>query len=144
MEGSWGRVLDVERPGCSRERLRVEAGSALTAHGFPKAARLRARPEYLRVQQGGRKLHGSRFLVVISPAEGGRQSTRLGITVSSKVGNAVVRNRIKRVVREAFRLGTLPFPAASDVVVIAKPGDGLLTLAAVQDELARILARVRR
>lgn len=71
------------------------------------------------MQDGGRKIHTDSFLVFVSPQrEPG--PTRIGITASRKLGGAVVRNRVKRLVREAFRRHKLLFPAGLDVVFIAK------------------------
>jgi ribonuclease P protein component len=83
-----------------------------------KAARLRRRHDFLQVQQRGRRLFSGDVLVVGRDSGGPRP--RIGITVSSKVGNAVERNRVKRWVREAWRSldGDLP---ALDLVVIARP-----------------------
>lgn len=86
---------------------------------------MRKRPDLVRVQRDGKARH-SRYFVVVSDIAG---SGRLGITVSRKVGNAVVRNRVKRVVREFVRTACAPNPAWTrswlgeglDVVVIAKP-----------------------
>ena len=84
-----------------------------------KAARLRRRREFLAVQQRGRKLYAGEVLVLALDAGGAR--ARIGITVSSKIANAVARNRVKRWVREAFRAveGDLP---AVDLVVVARRG----------------------
>ncbi len=60
--------------------------------------------------------------------------SRLGITVTRKIGGAVQRNRIKRVVREAFRLSPDRLPRGIDLVVIAKPGAHELGLAEVTAE----------
>jgi ribonuclease P protein component len=86
---------------------------------FPKATRLRRRREFLAVQQRGRRLYAGEVLVLALEAGGDR--ARIGITVSSKVANAVARNRVKRWVREAFRAvrGDLP---PVDLVVVARRG----------------------
>ncbi len=81
--------------------------------------RLKLRREFLRVSGGGHKVHSARFLVLVL-ARGDEAPTRLGITVTRKVANAVGRNRIKRVLREVFRRNRALFPAGCDVVVIAK------------------------
>jgi ribonuclease P protein component len=73
----------------------------------------------LRVQDGGKKLHTDSFLVFVSP-QPDPGMTRVGVTASRKVGGAVRRNRVKRLVREAFRRHKLLFPAGLDVVFIAK------------------------
>jgi ribonuclease P protein component len=65
--------------------------------------------------------------------------SRLGVTVSSRVGNAVVRNRIKRLVREIFREWRQYLGAALDIVVIAKPDAAHITHAQAATELQRAL-----
>ena len=90
----------------------------------PKRGRLSRSAEFERVYRQGRSV-GNRFLVLYSfprssagePADG----PRLGVSVSRKVGGAVDRNRVKRLLREAF--GTLAerIPADHDVVVVARP-----------------------
>lgn len=95
---------------------------------FPARLRLKQRREFLRVQRGGRKHHVRHFIVFVSPrlstngdhASGEPPPTRLGITVTRKIGNAVARNRIKRLVREVFRRHRQALPAGLDVVWVAK------------------------
>lgn len=71
------------------------------------------------MQQAGRKLHSDSFLVFVLPrSETG--GTRVGVTASRKLGGAVARNRVKRLVREVFRRHRLLFPTGLDVVFIAK------------------------
>jgi ribonuclease P protein component len=82
-----------------------------------KEMRLRRRAEFVAVQSGGRKLHGRHVLVLAK--EQHLPVGRLGITVTKKVGNAVVRNRIKRMLREWLRLNGW-IPPGWDVVVVAK------------------------
>ncbi len=86
---------------------------------LPKAARLRRRREFLQVQQRGRRLYAGEVLVLAHAASG--SGPRIGITVSSKVANAVGRNRVKRWVREAFRAIRTDLPPV-DLVVIARKG----------------------
>lgn len=91
--------------------------------GLPRECRLRKKGEFNRVYRRGRRLHGEGFsLVAAANAEG---CTRLGISVQKKTGNAVERNRIKRIIREAFRLQRECFPTGSDIVLTVRPGFSL-------------------
>ena len=100
--------------------------------GFRKNERLLRRTEYLRVQNHGRKLHTDAFLVFALPT--GRQRPRVGVTVSKKVGNAVQRNRVKRLVREVYRRNKANVPERTDVVFVAKQKAAGLTYAAVEEQ----------
>ncbi len=105
-----------------------------------KAERLRRRSEFLAVQGRGKKLHTERFLVFVLGRSDSLAPTRLGITVSKKVGSAVVRNRIKRQVREAFRHRKALFPSGLDVVFVAKRN----AVGAESDEVAWEIERLCR
>ena len=104
---------------------------------FPKAAHLTRRSEFLSLSRGGRRVHTSHF-VVISKANNKGQS-RLGITVSGKVGNSVVRNRIKRQVREFFRRHRADLPMATDFLIIARSGAASLVGQLITSELERAM-----
>ncbi|HKJ71042.1 MAG TPA: ribonuclease P protein component [Gammaproteobacteria bacterium] len=76
-------------------------GTESASRGFPQAQRLKRPEEFRRVFDQGSKAVGRFFVVFARPVDGG--PARLGVAVSRKVGNAVRRNRIKRVIREEFR-----------------------------------------
>lgn len=107
---------------------------------LPKAARLRRRREFLPVQERGRRLFAGEVLVLASKASAGRP--RIGITVSSKVANAVGRNLVKRWVREAFRELQPSLPAV-DLVVIARKGAVAMGLGGVRRALEAARDRLR-
>jgi ribonuclease P protein component len=104
---------------------------------FARTARLRRRREFLEVQQRGRRIYSGDLLVLA--LDSGTPRPRIGITVSSRVGNAVERNRVKRWIREGWRsvAGDLP---ALDVVVIARPAALSAGLAGVRRAFARAAA----
>lgn len=116
---------------------------------YPESLRLKRRAEFRRVQTRGRRVHTPHFLIILHPRPD--EGQKLGITVTKKVGTAVQRNRVKRLVREVFRQNRECFPIGADVVVIAKRGAPQLDFATVKDELLRVervlkaaLVRARR
>jgi ribonuclease P protein component len=100
---------------------------------LPKAARIRRRREFLAVQERGARLYAGEVLVLSRGP--GADRARIGITVSSKVANAVGRNRVKRWVREAFREIQAGLPPV-DLVVIARAGALTMGLAGARRALA--------
>src|SRR4051812_29704194 len=106
------------------QRLTVEEHPRPTApRGRPKRGRLSRSAEFERVYRQGRSV-GNRFLVLYAfPRAGARGSEgpRLGLSVSRKVGGAVDRNRVKRLLREAFAVEGERVPADHDVVLVARP-----------------------
>lgn len=106
---------------------------------FPKAVRLLRRPEFTRLSAGRPGFTGPAFLVVWKLNQFGY--ARLGVTASRKVGCAVVRNRIKRHVREFFRLHRMSLPAF-DMNVIARSRAAALDGKALRVELARIFQQI--
>lgn len=86
---------------------------------FAKADRLHRRREFEQLSRNGRKAVNRQFVALYRPAAG--PVCRLGVTVSRKVGNAVVRNRVKRLIREFFRQNRCLLDPACDVNIIARP-----------------------
>ncbi len=82
--------------------------------------RLTKRAEFTRVLGQETKSVRAILVVTCAPRENAGLPTRLGLTVSGKVGNAIVRNRIKRALREAFRLDYALIAPGMDLVVTAR------------------------
>lgn len=98
---------DEKRPGRDQtpasEGPQAINGSPLLGSGLPKETRLRKRAEFLRVYDKGVRFEGRFMTVFILPGE--QEIHRVGITATKKaIGNAVQRNRAKRLLRESFRL----------------------------------------
>jgi ribonuclease P protein component len=108
---------------------------------FPSAARVRRRVEYLAIQNRGRRLVGPNLLLFALPALPG--GGRLGVTVSKKVGGAVLRNRVKRWIRDCYRRRRPEFPPGLDLVVVARPPAAQADHRAVCNELASLARRLR-
>ena len=104
--------------------------------GFPPEFRMTYASEFRRARLGGRKTHTPHFLIYSLKKVDG--PSRLGLTVSRKVGGAVVRNRVKRLLREIFRRWNDRLPFELDISIIAKPGSGTLLLSQIQEELSII------
>lgn len=110
------------------------------------AGRLSRSADFERVYRKGRA-QGNRHLVVYAFPRGGTDGPRLGVSVSRKVGGAVQRNRVKRLLREAFRARSEGLPTDHDYVVVARPEARELAeregLAGVERSLDELLAGVR-
>lgn len=100
---------------------------------FGKDRRLRASAEFVRVQRAGRRVTSPHFVFLIAAREVEGPS-RMGLVVSRKVGNAVVRNRVKRLCRECFRRDVAKLPDGIDLVIIARGDPTGLDFASVSRE----------
>lgn len=112
---------------------------------LPKEGRIRKHADYALCYEQGRRHHTGNFILFIFPRPGSG-ITRVGMAVSRKVGNAVTRNRLKRLLREFFRLHQALLPSDSDIVTVAKKhaGQSRLDLALVSAELEPLLRRQQR
>lgn len=111
---------------------------------FGRERRIRRRADFVRVQSNGERATSRHFVLLVcarEPAPGvgepRRAPSRLGVVATRKVGDATMRNRIKRLCRECFRLWPGFVPDGIDLVVIAREGADELTLDRVRDEWSR-------
>jgi ribonuclease P protein component len=112
-----------------------------------KRGRLSRSADFERVYRQGRSV-ANRYLVVHAfprPDADAVEGARLGLSVSRKVGGAVERNQVKRLLREAFAAEADAVPADRDVVLVARPPIRELAdregLAGVRTALAELVAR---
>jgi ribonuclease P protein component len=119
---------------------------------FGPADRLHRRAEYLRLQKLGARYQTAHFVMyagTLAEVERSLARSRLGMTVSRRIGSAVVRNRTRRRVRECYRLELRSmFPEGTALIVIARSGAGALKTPAIAGELlhaaAKLAARIAR
>jgi ribonuclease P protein component len=113
------------------------------SEALPKHTRLAKRPEFVRVYETGRKQF-SRYAVLFF-AGNDREHSRIGITVTKKVGKANIRNRLKRWTREVYRRQREPLgldAQALDIVVNVKPSAAQTSYEEFSRDLARVLERI--
>lgn len=108
-----------------------------------KTDRLLKPSDFARVRKEGRRVFARRFTLFVAP--NGLTHSRLGLSVGKRVGCAVVRNRVKRLIREFFRLNREEIETAlggpRDILVSAKSADGL----GRYDDLAEeLMAAIRK
>ncbi len=108
---------------------------------FPKSARLLKSLEFKRVYDGSLFAADDTLVIKAVPNESGQ--LRLGLSVSRKVGNAVVRNRWKRRIREAFRRHRGELMLGLDIVVRPKRG-GVCDSEKIDLSIKKLLARISK
>ncbi len=110
---------------------------------FPKSTHIRSRLDFARVYDQGSRL--SDAILLLTAARNDEPQTRIGLSVSKRCGNAVHRNRWKRLIREAFRLTRAEMPSGLDLVVQPRSGTGTEPDAlAVRRSLASLVKRVAK
>lgn len=109
----------------------------MTRYGLPASARVRDGRDFRRIYRHGRRAHGATMVVVGLPRRS--EGLRLGVSVSKDHGGAVRRNKIKRLLREAFRLERPDLPGAFDLVLIPRPSKNKLVLSELRAELRALV-----
>jgi ribonuclease P protein component len=108
---------------------------------FPQSHRMKTPAEFDRCYK--RKRSASNDVLIVYACENGLAHPRLGCSVSKKIGNAVVRNRFKRLFREAFRLAQHDLPPGVDLVLIPRRGNEP-TLEVVKESIVTLAGQAAR
>ncbi|WP_209810570.1 ribonuclease P protein component [Ammoniphilus resinae] len=104
--------------------------------------RLRDQDDFQKVFQKGRSTANRQFVIYVLPKEG-QDQLKIGISVSKKLGKAVVRNRIKRLIREALRLNLSSIKWTGDLIVIARGPVAEMGYQEVADSLVHCLKKAK-
>jgi ribonuclease P protein component len=108
----------------------------------PAPARLRKRAEFLAVRRGEKRR--GRFFLLEVLERGDQDAARVGFTVTKKVGNAVVRNRIRRRLKEAVRVHAVgDMQRGNDYVIVGREDVLAGPFAEIKTELSRRLRKTR-
>lgn len=103
------------------------------AFSFPKRERVLTRTDFVNANREGKRYHTAHFAVTFRKNR--LEVSRLGIITSKKAGNAVTRNRIRRIIREFYRLHKAYVPEGCDILIAAKKEAGDLDFWKVREEL---------
>ena len=133
-DGGWSQR--IEAPAAKKPSSPDSIRACLTSQAFPKSARLLRRGEFRRVYDEGARRSASLCTIFLRP--NGLAQSRLGITASTKLGNAVLRNRLKRRVREVFRRCYARLPGGWDILVNPRVPVATVPFAALERELWRL------
>ena len=115
----------------------ASAPSLQERYFLKKHERLRYRKDFDLAFRYGSRRRTKNFTIILRP--NGLQFSRLGVTVGKKVGNAVKRNRVKRYLREFFRLHKHKLPPSHDVLIIARKDAATLAYQDIREDLADVL-----
>jgi ribonuclease P protein component len=119
----------------------MTTGTPAPRRRLPALARLRTQRQFQRVYRGGTRAAG-RLLTVVGLRNKTGHGARVGLSVSKDHGAAVRRNKIKRLLRESFRLERAGLPKDLDLVLIPRPGTGKLALTDLRAELRQLTAQL--
>ena len=105
---------------------------------FPKKSRLLNKADFVNANRSGTRLYTEHFKLILIQNRLG--ITRLGVTTRKSTGNAVKRNRVKRLIREFYRLNKALFPQDYDIVIAAKKDASYLDFWKIKAELSKALS----
>jgi ribonuclease P protein component len=107
---------------------------------FPKKVRLLKRGQFLKLSKQGKRVYTDCFIAIV--LKGTVQNNRIGITISKKVGNAVERNRIKRIIREYFRHNKENISGPKDINIIARKGLTTLSNLEIIEKVDKLFSKI--
>lgn len=113
--------------------------------GLPRGRRLLRPADFARVYGRRASAASGPLVLYAAPREGGADEPRVGLSVSRRIGNAVVRNRWKRRLREAFRAVRAALPPGNDYVLVVRSGQppaGVVGAREIEGVIAQLAARV--
>ncbi len=128
--------------GVPSEKLSIDRPS----FGFGRSRRVRKRADFTRMQRESRRVTTRHFVLLVAARDAERAAgpSRLGFIVTRKIGNAVARNRIKRVCRACFRLWPGFLPDGVDLVVVARTGAEALSMPEARAEWETVAELVKK
>lgn len=107
-----------------------------------RSHRLKKNEHFQAVFQRGTSAANKQF-VLYSAKQEVQAAFRVGISVSKKIGNAVIRNRVKRFIREAVARLEASIPQGLDLVIIARPGVEQMSLETIEQSLLHVMKRAK-
>ena len=110
---------------------------------LPRQRRILKRKDFQAVYDGGVRV-GARLVTVFAMATGPGRPARVGLTVTRKIGNSVIRNRCKRLLREAVRKHWHLLPSGIDIVLHARNRLAAAQAREVENEIVRMLPKAAR
>ena len=109
---------------------------------FGRKERLRKRAEFQKVFHEGKVFSNDQ--IILYALLNSTKISRLGITAGRKFGNAVKRNRLKRIFREAFRLNKHLLYRGVDLIIIPRTDFTDLTLKSIEDKFKELLIQINK
>ena len=115
----------------------------MLANGLPRFCRLHLKNDFKRVITGGTKLQYNGLVLWSKPNDTTGKDVRFAVVVSKRLGPAVLRNRTKRLLREAFRISRTYLVEGIDLVVCPKDSEKIDCVQAAQDALMTLCRQAR-
>jgi ribonuclease P protein component len=123
---------------------RIQVGVSGRTGRFGPSDRILESRDFKRISREGRRTAAREFVLIVADSRSIEERRRIGVSVSRRVGNAVVRNHVKRRIREWFRRKREHLPNSTDVVVIARRGAAELDANQIAHALDALIGRAFR